>query len=246
MPPHSSHLLQPLDVGCFAVLKRSYGRLVENQMRLGINHMDKVDFLSAYPQARFEAFKEASVRNGFMATGLVPYNPAHVLANLQVQFKTPTPPGSSHGMLNPQGNWVPETPQNIIGLQRQSDTIKALLKQHTQSPPTPTKQALDQLIKGCRLAMHSAVILATENRDLRAANEKQQQKRTRSKKQLSHTGSLIVEEGRQLLQTAQEAVIVAEEVNRQEASQGPQRAPPRCSECHVVGHRRNQCPQRPR
>ena len=26
MPAHSSHLLQPLDVGCFAVLKRSYGQ----------------------------------------------------------------------------------------------------------------------------------------------------------------------------------------------------------------------------
>ena len=25
MPPHSSHILQPLDVGCFSVLKRSYG-----------------------------------------------------------------------------------------------------------------------------------------------------------------------------------------------------------------------------
>lgn len=30
MPPHSSHLLQPLDVGCFSVLKRSYGRLVSS------------------------------------------------------------------------------------------------------------------------------------------------------------------------------------------------------------------------
>ena len=100
-----------------------------------------------------------------MVTGLVPYNPVHVLANLQVQFKMPTPPGSSHGTLNLQGNWVPETPQNIIGLQWQSDTIKAMLR-HMKSPPTPTKQALDQLIKGCRLAMHSAVILVTENRNL--------------------------------------------------------------------------------
>jgi hypothetical protein len=39
MPPHSSHILQPLDVSCFAVVKRSYGRLVENQMRLGFNHI---------------------------------------------------------------------------------------------------------------------------------------------------------------------------------------------------------------
>ena len=48
MPAHSSHLLQPLDVGCFSVLKRSYGRLVEKQMGLGVNHIDKQDFLSLY------------------------------------------------------------------------------------------------------------------------------------------------------------------------------------------------------
>jgi hypothetical protein len=29
MPPHSSHLLQPLDVGCFAPLKLAYGRQAE-------------------------------------------------------------------------------------------------------------------------------------------------------------------------------------------------------------------------
>src|SRR5450432_4589654 len=29
MPPHSSHLLQLLDVSCFAVLKRSYGRQIK-------------------------------------------------------------------------------------------------------------------------------------------------------------------------------------------------------------------------
>ena len=33
MPPHSSHLLQPLDVGCFAPLKQAYGRQVESLMR---------------------------------------------------------------------------------------------------------------------------------------------------------------------------------------------------------------------
>jgi hypothetical protein len=33
MPPHSSHLLQPLDVSCFSVLKRVYGQGVEELMR---------------------------------------------------------------------------------------------------------------------------------------------------------------------------------------------------------------------
>jgi len=41
LPPYSSHLLQPLDVGCYSVLKRSYGRTVEGWMRHGLNHIDK-------------------------------------------------------------------------------------------------------------------------------------------------------------------------------------------------------------
>ena len=32
MPPHSSHLLQPLDVGVFGPLKRAYGKLTEAMM----------------------------------------------------------------------------------------------------------------------------------------------------------------------------------------------------------------------
>jgi hypothetical protein len=244
MPPHSSHILQPLDVSCFAVVKRSYGRLVENQMRLGFNHIDKTDFLASYPKARIETFKEVNIQNGFMATGLVPYDPARVLDKLQ-KFKTPTPPGTRDGT-NSLTNWVPETPQNIMGLQRQSETIKAMLKRRTVSPPTPTNQALDQLIKGCQLAMHNAAILAQENRELRAANEKHKKRRQKASKYITHKGSLTIEEGRQLLGEAQQAVEAIAEPLGEGTTEAPQRAPPRCSDCRAIGHRRNHCPQRPR
>ncbi|OGE47182.1 hypothetical protein PENARI_c057G04216 [Penicillium arizonense] len=75
MPPHSSHLLQPLDISCFAVLKRAYSRLIESKMRARINHIDKLDFLEAYPSARIEAFKSETIKNSFAAAGLMPYNP---------------------------------------------------------------------------------------------------------------------------------------------------------------------------
>ncbi|KAM9875447.1 transposase [Verticillium dahliae] len=39
MPPHSSHLLQPLNVGCFGPLKKAYGRQIENKMRAGTSHI---------------------------------------------------------------------------------------------------------------------------------------------------------------------------------------------------------------
>src|SRR5690606_20456900 len=41
MPPHSSHRLQPLDVGCFSVLKRAYGDLVKAKIAVGVHHIDK-------------------------------------------------------------------------------------------------------------------------------------------------------------------------------------------------------------
>ena len=111
MPAHSSHLLQPLDVGCFAVLKRSYGQQVEGLMRLGISHIDKSKFLTAFQQARATTFKAETIQNSFRATGLVPYDPTQVLSQLHVQIKTPTPPGSSHSTNSSQ--WEFRTPQNV-------------------------------------------------------------------------------------------------------------------------------------
>jgi hypothetical protein len=48
MPPHSSHLLQPLDVGCFSPLKRAYSREVESLIRHHINHITKLELLTAF------------------------------------------------------------------------------------------------------------------------------------------------------------------------------------------------------
>jgi hypothetical protein len=50
MPAHSSHLLQPLDIGCFAVLKHAYGRFMSDLAWVGYNNTDKVDFLADYPR----------------------------------------------------------------------------------------------------------------------------------------------------------------------------------------------------
>jgi hypothetical protein len=116
MLAHSSHLLQPLDVSCFSVLKRSYGQYVEQLMRLGIQHIDKQEFLRLYQQARTEALHSSNIQSGFAATGLVPYNPDCVLSRLHVQLRTPTPPLQSQN----RAVWTSETPHNITELQYQT------------------------------------------------------------------------------------------------------------------------------
>jgi hypothetical protein len=137
MPPHSSYLLQPLDIGCFAVLKRVYGRLVEMKMRNGINHIDKFNFLEAYPSARIEAFKSEIIKNSFCSAGLIPFTPERVISKLDIRLRTPTPP-SSRG-----SDWDPKTPSNYMQLQKQASSIKALLRIRSRSPPSPLNSAIN-------------------------------------------------------------------------------------------------------
>ena len=91
MPAHSSHLLQPLDVGCFSVLKQLYGRLIQQIISHGVNHIDKRKFLPLYRQARQTALHQNNIQAGFAATGLVPYSPDRVLAQLYTEYRTLLP-----------------------------------------------------------------------------------------------------------------------------------------------------------
>lgn len=79
MPPHSSHLLQPLDVGCFSPLKRAYSREVESLIRDHINHITKLEFLPAVKAAYDRSFTPANIRSAFQGAGLIPYQPDVVL-----------------------------------------------------------------------------------------------------------------------------------------------------------------------
>ena len=190
MPPHSSHLLQPCDVGCFAVLKRLYRRQIKGYMRNRVNHINKQDFLTVYFAAHTATMNTANIHSSFAATGLVPYDPERVLSKLHTQLKTPTPPSSSH--ITKQGPWGLETPRNTAQLELQAKAIKDYIKRRTQSPPSPTDLAFNQLVKGCQMAINSAVLLAEENRQLRAENQRQKKKRVKRRAYIATGGVLIV------------------------------------------------------
>jgi hypothetical protein len=193
MPAHSSHLLQPLNIGCFAVLKRAYGRMVKTKIRNGINFIDKLDFLEAYPSARIEAFGSDTIINSFGAAGLVPFCPDRVILKLNIYLRTPTPPPSRGS--DSSRNYTPKTPFTEKQLRRQALAIKALLRTRSQSP----SPAFDQLIKGFQLSIHSALLLRREVSDLRAENEKKKQKQARSSKQMPAPEGLTVLEASVLI-----------------------------------------------
>ena len=42
--------------------------------------------------------------------------------------------------------WQSETPHNIVDLEHQATLVKDLLRRRTQSPPSPSDRAVNQLI----------------------------------------------------------------------------------------------------
>ena len=61
MPPHSSYLLQPLDIGCFRPLKQVYGRQVKDLIRIYINHISKLKFLCSFREVFFASITERTI-----------------------------------------------------------------------------------------------------------------------------------------------------------------------------------------
>ena len=244
MPSHSSHLLQPLDVGCFAVLKQHYGQLVEQRMRLGFNHIDKIDFLTAFPSACIMAYKAQTIQNSFAATGLVPFNPDRVIQQLDIQLKTPTPSPSRSS--NIQSSCL-QTSQNIRQFVRQSTTIKRRISERMGSPNQVIDQAITRMSKAYEMTMNDLLLVRKENYDLRAAHEKEKQKRNRSNKQISIEQGVTREEAQALVQgqiEASQAVTTTPAEPGLPASQQVVRRQFRCSGCGVEGHKINRCPSR--
>ncbi|SLM33856.1 transposase tan1-aspergillus niger [Lasallia pustulata] len=222
MPPHSSHLLQPLDVGCFSPLKRVYGHQVEICMQLGRNHIDKLDFLEAFKPARAAALSSSNICSGFAAAGLVPHNSERVLSRLQFKLRTPTPPASETVIAARQ---TPKTPYTVAQLAREYTTIKGLLERRSKSPPSPTEQALKQVVKGCQMAMHNAALLASEIKDLRAMSACQKRKREAPRSYIASGGVLTAEEGQERVKRAR---IADEAVLDKVSARAFGRAPSRC------------------
>jgi hypothetical protein len=94
------------------------------------------------------------------------------------------------------------------------------------------------------MAMHSAALLAKENHDLRAANEKEKQKRKQSRRQMTPNEGLSIQEARDLIQARNEQGNEVEGSSTPLYLEPPKRAPLRCTNCFIVGHTRTRCPTR--
>ena len=123
IPAHTSHVLQPLDLGCFSSLKAAYRRFVgEYGAQTVATKLGKAKLLEFYAETRKISLREQCVRSGWKATGLYPKNIRKPLDPcwVVVRKQPSTPPPSTTDIRTPK---------------RGSDIVK-LFSEKTLSPTT--------------------------------------------------------------------------------------------------------------
>ncbi len=242
MPPHSSHILQPLDVSCFGPLKRAYSQQIKQRMRLSNNYITKAEFLPAFYIAFQQVMIPSTITSGFEATGLVPFNPQRVLEYLNpIIQNTPSPQASSSSQES-------KTPSTFKEIKKQAALIQKERRKRRRSSASPSDRHFAKLLKGFETVVYDRAILIAENKALKAENQHKKQKRATSKKFLQKGGSMTVKDG---LEQAQQP-MVARQLNvevENEVSQnleilaetGFTKAPRRCSKCRSFQHTARSC-----
>ena len=239
MPPHSSHLLQPLDVGCFSPLKKAYGQQIEHLMRQQCTHITKEDFIPAFRAAFQVSLTESNIKGGFRGAGLVPFDPERVISTLDLKLRTPTPQNSRPNTAQP---WTSQTPSNPTQATSQSSFIKERVARHQGSSPIAILDAIDQFTKGTSKVMHQLALLRAENQDLRKANETLSKRRNRKKARLQEGGSLNLQEAQAIMDERDVAEQIKQETqgskSRKEREETRAR---RCGNCNGTGHNARTC-----
>ncbi|EER23870.1 mariner-Tc1 transposon family protein [Coccidioides posadasii C735 delta SOWgp] len=82
LPPHSTHHLQPLDVGVFGPLGKAYSSELESLLCCGLGYiqMTKRDFWRLFNAAWKKALTGDNICAGFAKTGIYPLDPQHQLS----------------------------------------------------------------------------------------------------------------------------------------------------------------------
>jgi hypothetical protein len=195
LPPHTTHLLQPLDVGIFAALATAYKAGVRERSKFIVSYsIDKIDFLEIYGSAREKAITPLNIEKAWKAVGLEPLDPEVVLKQLPARpsVNRPITPPSTVTYTGPTGEaiHVPITPANVAQVE---ELFKRIVECEPQLDPE-TLLKLQKLSKGASKAIANAFIQRTTNVDLITAELTKKKRSNRKNEQNYAYGRVLNKE----------------------------------------------------
>lgn len=176
LPSHTSHKLQPCDVGVFGPLKTAYRNQVERLSQGGVDTVGKEDFTSLYSPARKVAITKRNIKAAWAATGLFPLNPERVLR------ATPKPAAT---LTTPQPNEVAgsclheemETPVTPITAEAFT-SLHNLIEENAQGLDETSKQRIRKLASATQIVFAKQALLQDQNRLLTEINSEVKTRRS--------------------------------------------------------------------
>jgi hypothetical protein len=232
MPPHSSHILQPLDVVCFSPLKLKYSQRVRDLARRRVYHINKEGFLPAFRDAFLEVFTYDNCKKAFEASGLVPLDAQVVLDRLDVRLHTPPPAPL------PETPWQSKTPSNSYEFGSQSK----LVRDSFIRSPTSAQEGFSQLIKGAEEMLHKNVLMEARVRELEEQLAEVTKRKGRKRKQIQH--GRTIDYGIGASYVAAEAQAASQSSKKARGGDSARPAQPgqrRCRNCGGTGHNARTC-----
>jgi hypothetical protein len=88
LPPHSTHLTQPLDVGVFQLLKNAHQKLLRRHIREGYLNFKRSGFISKLSEILREGFTVHNIMNGFEKSGIFPVDGRGVIHKVKEKKKS--------------------------------------------------------------------------------------------------------------------------------------------------------------
>lgn len=182
LPPHSSHLLQPLDVAVFGPLKTQLSNEQRRYISAGVARLQKWEWADCYLKARQKAITDHNIKSGWRASGCHPIFPAKVLDKLS---PSPPPELDSSTSNNIDTADISLTictiTRDTTTPIRQSITAKIDHLAATNTLNTPARQLIPQITLEYEIALVTNKILKLELKQTRdvlgARKERQKGKR---------------------------------------------------------------------
>jgi hypothetical protein len=184
IPSHTSHKIQPCDVGPFAPLKAAYRDQVERLNRGGVDTVGKEHFTSLYKPAREKALSRRNIMAGWSATGLYPYNPKRVLDSLPKSTANSTATETYSLAVSSSQEEIPQTPVTPVS----AEALTSLHNRITQDAYAHDAQSRQRLQKhvqklasAAQISFAERALLQDQNRFLLKVNgEAKTRRSTRS------------------------------------------------------------------
>jgi len=144
LPPHTTHRLQPLDVGMFQALSTAYSKELDDLMDKGIGrvHMSKRFFYKFFKRAWDASFIEENIQSAFRKPGVWPVDGKEMIAKVS----------KPEAVFDP----TPSTPSKTLKTPLES---KALRQARLAINRSPSSKKIDRIFKSATILSAQVSIL---------------------------------------------------------------------------------------